>query len=1279
VSYRLEGSSLAQKSKNQKKQEKLRRQWSKRKRKAFVKNPEVGLANLTKAFAKYRQRDLCVNIAGLQLVPENHTHTLRLEIAARIACSISDRGDKNVELGQLCKELNESIPSNGVIGRLEDPVQNLFTENIIFHGGNHIVYSGIVDGGSFILNNLLKAIFHQGEGLTNEFKEVVRQSTMALLMLSNEISNRMGHTRNLVSPDTWREDICMSTNEELERCRFAVQFSEKEIETGLLRIGLEPESLAPFIILPEDDTLKVENPDINPLCAKPLVKIENIVVFVQPRSVTSAIRHFILNTAQKVGLLEKLSREYRRTLGANTQKCLDHIFFNPLDLSLPKWEEDLPVTEGLYRIDTDILAYVRTIVDDAEGYNEDEIFGHWNSKHITEKLKVREKSVIEWAVNSNGLNCSQILILTVLGGIGRFSVFGFEKQLKNSCRVFIHAEELEIVANLRKFDSLTLWKYARARDKLLKTFPKCLGIASFLDTYALYKNHHHSFYLSDKGSVIPVIFPGYGHNLRVESVMTGDIHAALFKPKGLPARFITVTRRYEGDPIPIYVLYDSLSPFIKLVEGYDQPLWVMRDDLRQYNSEDLDDIYFNITDLAAYWLWQITPSLRPYLKVLGKSPINIFLRLERPSRWAQVTLSDDIDFLADFVHEVEQFDITFTIPDGIQAHLRKANNEADRLILDEILQSFNKLLEAHGVPQTLTEKVRQEIVNKHAPLGPKKLMNLFVAKRAAINPENLLSLRKVQEHDLEEQLDGLVGALNYKTLTVGEIKEEKKKLELVGRIVDLYLNRLKSTLSQFRWQPLLEQLIANCEAAHNQRVTREITMATDIACFSDIKSRIEREKDEKEEINTASIASRTLIEFIAAEPPKGKRILSKEDFDKLVAIAFQVFNWGSYYDQIELGLFDHHLSILPSGRIGRDPQPFEKFRETFLSEKVREGVEYAVGKYPEFISPSEDTKNEHDFEEMNNAFVAEFGLTMTEVKEFHNCLTDIGFQQKTPCARLSMSKLREAIKEATQDIPEWTDEKVETAIQLYSLQPRGRWDEVPNGFLKSDIYPWRYNRRLSYMYRPLVIGSRDNGEQIVFWGPRHVDESVRLLFSNISTGRYKTHERSSEAMRKFLGRVWEKAGEEFQQEVKEWFEKNTNWLIKTKVPINPVTLLKAESDRGDVDILAVDCSGRKVYSIECKHINYGRNPREMTSELERFFSKENEQDNWIDKHVKRHKWLTTNLSAVSYLFKIDLTGYILSSLVLTSEEIPTPYLRSMPLPFVSFTRLQRQGVDILKS
>jgi hypothetical protein len=312
---------------------------------------------------------------------------------------------------------------------------------------------------------------------------------------------------------------------------------------------------------------------------------------------------------------------------------------------------------------------------------------------------------------------------------------------------------------------------------------------------------------------------------------------------------------------------------------------------------------------------------------------------------------------------------------------------------------------------------------------------------------------------------------------------------------------------------------------------------------------------------------------------------------------------------------------------------------------------------------------------MNKAFVAEFGFTMIEIKEFHQLITEIGFSQKKQCASLSLSKLKDSIKEAAQNIPDWTDDKIEKAIQLFSLKYRGKWDFIPKGFEPSDIRPWRYNRRLSYLSRPLVIGIENNQEQVVFWGPRHVEEACMQLFSNISSGRYKIHAKSSDAMKQYLGHLTEKAGEEFNQEVKNWFENNSDWIIKKNIPINSGTLLRANSDLGDVDILAVDTLERKIYSIECKNVNFGRNAREMASEIERFFSG---TEPWAEKHIKRHEWLIMNLSTVSLLFKIDLTKYSLSSFFLVSEEIPAPYLYSGHFPFISFPQLKNSGIKKLQ-
>jgi len=1272
---------MGKKSRKQKRREKLRKQYIKRKRKVHAHQLPPELITLKQYFSKYEQKSLIATLGGLQLAPENHSHSVRLEMASLVACSLHNKSKATADTNELRIRLNKILPTNGTFGVMEDPTESLFTENIIFNGGNYITYSGITEGGSFVLNNLLKAVFHYGQNLSKSFTSGVNSATMALLAISNEVANRVGHARNIVSPNTWREDIYVPDVKETTHLSNAVVFSRIEISNLLQRFGLDFRFLMHFLHQVGDNNLKTADPDKNPFCGKPLVQIGERVILAQPGSVTSALRHQIMVTAQSMGLIEKLAENYRNVISDNVKNCLHNMFYTDVGFDFPPLEQPVPMKESLCRFDTDKLAYVQIIVDDASNYEKDEVFGHWKNKEISKTLEVRRDRISKLLLDDPNLSCSKILLLIVLGGIGRFSTMGINNNPDNTYTELILAKELEILSNLRECDSLTMWKHTRAKEKLHQTCRVPFGASSFLDVFALYLNYHHSFYLSDKGPVIPFLQVGYGHELRIKSVMTSDIHAVLVRPKGLPSRYVTVTRRYEGDPIPIYVLHHSLSPFIRIVEDYKQPLWVMRPSSPEYNSSDLDDIYFKVTDLIAYWLWQVTPSLKSHLEPLGETPINIDIRIDKPEDWADISLVTSRDTSPDCTYIVEGFDIILSIPAQIQTYFGKVDNAGDRLIVDELLRAFNVMLGQNGKTQSLTDQIRYGILETHAPLGPKKLMNLFHQDRAALNPDNLPRLRKLQEHDLEEQLDGLVEELDDKSLVVGEITDKEKQLEVVGKIVDVYVCRLKSVLSEFAWQPLLERLVSNNEAAHHQRVIRSITMATDIACFSDIKTRVEREKEEKVSISTAAIATRILIEFIAAEQTEGKKLASTDEFDKLLAIAFQLFNWGGNYDQIKLGLFDFHLSILGSGRVGRARIPLKHMTNTFLRAKVYDEVEDAVSKFESFIRPENVTTAEDSDEHlssMNKAFIAEFGLTTQEVMEFHTCLVDIGFEQEKSCASLPLSRLKQAINRKVEHISDWTDTKIDRAIQLYSLTPREKWETVPRGFLRSDIYPWRYNRRLSYVYRPLIIGPLPTNDPLVFWGSRNVEESCRLLFSNMSTGRYKIHNGSSEEMRSFLGHVREKHGKSYTNQVQNWFKTNTDWSVESEVPINRGSLLKAESDLGDIDVLALDESTRRIYSIECKDINYGRNPREMASELERFIEESESDESWVTKHIKRHKWLQKNTSKLSLLFKKDLDGHEVLSVFLTSQELPAPYLRKMPLPFFAFTRLKREGTEIFK-
>jgi hypothetical protein len=182
------------------------------------------------------------------------------------------------------------------------------------------------------------------------------------------------------------------------------------------------------------------------------------------------------------------------------------------------------------------------------------------------------------------------------------------------------------------------------------------------------------------------------------------------------------------------------------------------------------------------------------------------------------------------------------------------------------------------------------------------------------------------------------------------------------------------------------------------------------------------------------------------------------------------------------------------------------------------------------------------------------------------------------------------------------------------------------------------------------------------------------LLGLVSEGRYKG---SSEEMKTLIACILDKKGREFTNEVKEWFDRNNGWHTFSKVPIGPGRSLSSKEDLGDIDILAFDSANKRILSIECKNIRYGRTPYEIADEIENIVGENGNSDSWTQRHIKRDVWLRNNVTALLSLYHMPLATYEVSSIFLTAEEIPSTFVRKMPLPSISFTRLRREGIQAL--
>ncbi len=99
----------------------------------YLKNlPDDALKKLKEEFSKYNQEDLIKTLAALSICPENQSQQIRLEIATQIACSNINCGDRIITIPELNELFLKYLPSGGPIGLLESPLDNVFTNNILF-------------------------------------------------------------------------------------------------------------------------------------------------------------------------------------------------------------------------------------------------------------------------------------------------------------------------------------------------------------------------------------------------------------------------------------------------------------------------------------------------------------------------------------------------------------------------------------------------------------------------------------------------------------------------------------------------------------------------------------------------------------------------------------------------------------------------------------------------------------------------------------------------------------------------------------------------------------------------------------------------------------------------------------------------------------------------------------------------------------------------------------------------------------------------------------------
>lgn len=1213
-------------------------------------------------FSNYATSELLKAFAGLTLMPENYGKNFRLEeLTTRSILSMNELGTPT------SKEIQHFTEKEFPASYMEDPCVNLFTELVSFYGGDYLLLPGITETGEQILTNLLTAIYQWPETkLPHQYRTNIEHVAKLLLLISDIIATRAGLQRyqDGIEGDSL---IIVPGDDKLEQLKAAVTFTEAEMQLLLKEHGIAQQALDLFVLDPSTLPADIFEIERNPILYKPIIHLNGEYIITSPASIGLALADFIWAEADRAGLVINLGEAYHYVIWNSLQLYLGQLGFQSADVNGS--EKLYNKRSGYYTFDTDKIAYISYIADNGVGYDQ-------NPEHAIKGSvsPVETENAITILKADKNFGQFHVLQLTLLSMIGR-TVYFMHKAHEGIQTIVTGAFDIEALWRLQNVNAIDLWKFALTRERFTShVLPSQFSV---LDLLKFYKEQNDSFYYTDevKDPMPPLNF-GASKEWLVKAKTKVDAHAINYNTDH---RIVPVPVQRKDTYAPIYLnLMDLAEQKLRFaLEGFDQPVWVEANNLPSPLSKELKDIYWQLCDAIAYWLWQIQSQVNSFSKSLGNDPIIITFELDDPSKFEDIKRDFKREGQLDsfFKVDVTEFGFHILVPHQLIPYLYGADNEGERVLVTQLMYGFNQILAEKDLPLIPEERL-EDILAKQAPLGmKKKFFILDSSDNMLIDPRHIKEHRYVQEYDVSKVLDTIVPALGNTCPTVGELETKEERQAFADKLAtEVLLNMLREKLQLYNSTELLKILIGKHESLIHKREEIRIHTPTRIACFVSQERQQEDLEESMGKLSRTTVAIRGIIEHITAEPYYGDRPISTTAIDELIGIMDQIISWGSTSDHIFFNLFDTRIGILNSGRIGTDKKIHHEVFDPYHRSKASENVSDAIATFNQVFPQNNAVKGKQVPVNLDEAFIIDHGISFTRICQFIDGLAGIGFSQVRDYASVPLDLLRAEINKGTFVFEQ---EEFDRAIAFLSLTHRGNVTTIPEGYQDIDVQPWRFNRLLSLMRRPLIIVD-DAGAKTAYWGARQVLASRIYLAEQCQMDRFRVL-KNEKAVKKVLGEFAQMRGDALVKKVVDSIDP-TDPIIATDQFIGPKNehQFKHTTLIGDIDVLIIDPQRKRIASLECKAMAPSRNIREMVEESSKLFGGP-EKKGWIDKHMERDSWLKSNLHQLTEKFGIDVGDYQVLSFFVTEEDMLTPYLREMdlPLPFLSSYVIQKEGYDAI--
>ena len=1197
-------------------------------------------------------------LIALQLNPANNGKNLRFDHISQLVVSSMGKGKATPDLHAFKRLIDDEYPYD----MMEDIPMNMYCETVVFHGGNYIFFPGLSTHCSELFRAMTESIYRVDGIFPEEFRVEIYQGVTLMLELCNAIATRAGIERMTKGCDNPREKIAEALSDQS-------YIISKPMMAYLIRLNRLNEHILDNFLLDKDDSeILTSNPERNPILYRPIIESEGDYYFIGISNQGCAINNFILKTAAKYNCINELVQLTQETVWNRIgRSCMNLMQWAPIEFD-GFMEDDAHCDECIFRIDVNWVAYLCYAKDTANDVSVDgaERIIHWN-------MDVRLKQTLAAIKGHEETMGYHVLTLVVYSSMGEPFGLMMSEQPDSDYLLHFSAFEFLQLVQTEKWDNMSLVRYARTKEK---TPALKYGFNQQLDVYSLYTNKGECFYISDERKPdFMQIEPNEGCDLIHESKEKLNFHGTPMHIDGKRIGYIPVQR--DMDYASIYKpLNESLNA--KCCESYSLPVWV-RCQQADKEGESPSSITETVITAIAFWMDRLRPAIEERLVEFFKSPVEIDLTFDEEILSDKYIHHDLMQPLTEGVMTVNKTDTGVNVEfdkDFIRGFLG-SDNAQERQMMKGIV----------GCLLGLEEEKVQTILDELIPLGQAKMILMMEASNSPISfPMWLYPPIYIHQASSQLMLDLFPQWMKDKGFDItGRLETVKEKDEFLHHGVDVLLEKLYGRVAKFDSHSLLKRLISNHETLLYQREHNKMLHPAQILCFGDNEEKRKEFFETERRLSEAGLATRTLIEYVAAtQGCLGQEQAGSDDIESLLTIMSEITYIGGICDAVHLGVSDHTIEKLASGRYGIYDDDFNDSVGGFASARSVETINNQVEDFEDKmehlsnLQPREEVGRDSMFDEINKAFSDDWGVSYAALLQLLYSCYILAMKQKNSVLDMPEKEFAEAIIEIC---PELSEEAISKCMQHLSLEKRDDYLTPPGGMDWKEVLPWIYNRELSYLRRPLVKWVMSESEVRIICGFRSCLTAGMQLTDLLYSGRLRN---VGKKLEKLLGKFESAKGTAFNEAVREWLKQNTTLAVwDYDVPMKPKGSFASPEDYGDIDVLAYDTNTNVVFSIECKNTNTAKNVREMKKEMDDYLGRgENpEKDKkkaLVFKHLRRHKWLVENIETVKDFVGADSTP-VVKSMMLTSEVIPTSYLRKedTPLSILNFQELKRCGVDYL--